>query len=127
MIPPTLDAPPHLQAKIKRLHGLPYICIEEPLDSVNKVVGQLLDGSKIRAAEIEDVWNRALIVDALEQPGAWQGSMATPHELEVLIHAERLFGVDIVDALPIYLAMPRSSYAAWEQRPRVKWPKVRAN
>jgi hypothetical protein len=114
---------------LERLNGLPFVCLKEDLRSVTEVLGTLLDGSKFRAADVERVWNEALIFDAIEEPGAWLNLKAesAPRDVEIMVHAERLFGCEIVRALPIFLGMPKTAYAAFEQRPRVRWPRNTVN
>lgn len=125
MNPPTLT--PEQLRRADRLNGLPYVTIADPFLDRHRVIGKTLAGQSIRAEQCEEIWNQALLVDALEEPGAWQDHFATPEQIEILIHAERLFGCDIMDALPIYLNMPKASYGTWDQRPRVKWPRHPVN
>lgn len=123
MSPSNQGPTPEQLRRSDRLVGLPYVTISNPQAPGHRVVAELLDGSKLRAEVAEELWNRALVIDALEQPGAFQDHFATPAEIEILIHAEKLFGVDIMDALPIWLSMPRTTYGAWDHRPHVKWPR----
>jgi hypothetical protein len=124
---PRMPEPTLAQSKrIELLNGLPYICLHE--NSIgDKVLGQLLDGTKYREMDVERVWNAALVVDTIEAPGAWLDHFATPRDTEIMIHAERLFGCQIIHALPIYLAMDKSNYSRFEARPRKCWPNVRVN
>ena len=118
------------QQRLNLLNGLPFIAMELPPESVHRVVGQLLDGSKIRAEDIERVWNEALIWDCIEGPGAWCNMRATSggvRDVEILVHAEKFFGVEIYDAVSIYLQMEKSTYGLWDKRPRALWPRPRVN
>lgn len=125
-----MNLPQLTPAQLKRsdlLAGLPFVTIADPLHDRGRIVGQLLNGKRLRADDVEHVWNQALVIDALEEPGAWQDHWGTPEQIEILIHAEKLYGCDIVDALPVYLRMPKTTYGSWEHRPRVKWPRPISN
>ncbi len=125
-MPSTPNPSIHQRERIQRLHGLPYICLHEDSTGV-QVIGALLDGTKLREMDVERVWNEALVVDCMEEPGAWLDHFATPRDTEIMIHAERLFGCEIIRALPMYLAMEKSSYDRYEHRPRKLWPRPRVN
>lgn len=86
----------------------------------NLVAGEFPDGSKFRLAEVEDIWNGALCIDAIDGSGAFRKT-SPPAELVVLAEAERRYGCTIEQALPIWLAMPRTAYDRWDDRPRVAW------
>lgn len=125
---PSIPNPTHQQQqRADILNGLPYIALSLHPESVQRVVGKLLDGSEIRAGELERVWNEALIIDFMEgRAGAWLDMKAAtcPRDIEIMLHAEKLFGVDILLALPTYLRMERTNYALWEHRPRALWPRA---
>lgn len=121
------------QAICDRLVGLPYVCLVEDPRSASRYVCQLSNGDKVKAGEIEQIFNAGLIIEALEGRGAATrstaatGGMADKVHGELLAHAERLFGTTISDALPIYMAMERTSFGRLEDRPRVKWPRPQLN
>ena len=123
------------EAALFRLVGLPYVCLVEDVRSASRFVCQLSNGEKVRAAQIEAIFNAGLVVEALEGEGAATRSTALAGAVgrtdrlhgELLAHAQRRFGVTFRDALPIYLAMDRTEYGRWEDRPRVKWPKPAVN
>ena len=121
------------QQALLRLVGLPYVCLVEDTRSASRFVCQLSNGEKVRAAQIEDIFNAGLIIEALEGAGAaTRSTSATAGATdklhgELLAHAERLFGVTLQDAFPVYLGMGRWDYTRWEDRPRVKWPRPVAN
>ena len=107
----------------EKITGLPFVCISLHPAWGHKVVGELLNGSKVRAEYCEELFNAALTVDAIDGPGAWRRDFGPdkPEQLEVMAIAERLYGCSLADALPRWLNMPRSEYFKWENRPRVLW------
>lgn len=121
------------QQALRRLVGLPYVCLVEDPRSASRFICQLSNGEKVRAAQIEDIFNAGLIIEALEGVGAaTRSTSATAGATdklhgELLAHAERLFGMTLQDAFSWYLGMERSDYIRWEDRPRVKWPRPLAN
>lgn len=78
--------------------------------------------------ELEGIFNAGLMVEAMEGPGSAvrqtmdsEGATRLHHEL--IAQAEKMFGVTIQDAMPIWLAMERSTYGNWNERPRVRFPR----
>ena len=112
-----------------RLNGLPFVCLDVPL---HKIMAVLSNGEKVRAVELEEIFNAGLVVEAMEGPGSaarqtMTNEAATRLHHELIARAEQAFGVTIQDALPVYLAMDRHSYARWDERPRVKWSRPTVN
>ena len=125
---PTPNA--HQQSAIDRFVGLPYVCIDSPGAPPHRVVGQLSNGTKVRAHQVEDLWNAALLIEAIEGSGAAKRAgddAAGRLHAELIALAERLFGATVTEALPVYMAMRKYSYGRWEERPRVAWPRVAVN
>ena len=86
----------------------------------------------MKAREIEEIFNAGLVIEAMEGPGSAarqtvDGDGASKLHHEMLAASEKLFGVTIQDALPIYQSMDRYEYGRWEDRPRVKWPRPQVN
>lgn len=82
--------------------------------------------------ELEEIFNAGLVVEAMEGTGAAaRRTLATEEETrahhELIAQAERAFGITIEDAFPIWYAMERTEYAAWNERPRVKWARPQVN
>lgn len=128
----TPEAPAHFKAIADSLVGLPFVCLVEDPRSGSRFVCQLRSGQKVRAVELEEIFNAGLVVEAMEGRGAAaRRSLATEAETqahhELLAQAERAFGISIQDALPLWLAMERHEYARWDERPRVKWPRPQVN
>ena len=96
------------------------MAIYENPDSRKRVAGDLTDGTKFRYAEVEEVFNAALCMDAIDGPGAFRASQP-PGMIIVLARAEALYGLTVEQALPKWLNMPRTAYNAWSERPRVAW------
>ena len=118
------------QKILKSLVGLPYVTLSEHPYFAHKVVGELSNETKVRAEYVEEIWNTALMFDAMDGPGAFRRTVATKKQLEVLAMAERLYGCSITEALPRWLSMPKvadlagTGYQNWAARPRVLWPKA---
>lgn len=120
---------PEQDARAQRLYGLPFVTIGP--DKL-RFICQLSNGEKVRAVELEEIFNGGLILEALEGEGAagrtnLTGDDAQRLHAELLAQAEKAFGVTVRDALPIYLQMERTSYGRWDERPRVRWPRPVAN
>jgi len=64
------------EAALFRLVGLPYVCLVEDVRSASRFVCQLSNGEKVRAAQIEAIFNAGLVVEALEGEGAATRSTA---------------------------------------------------
>ncbi len=105
--------------------GLPCVTLHSPGAIGQQVVAELQNGEEVLRGQIEEIWNAALVVRAIEgdQEFAPAESAAQKLHEELIAVAERLFGVTLSDALPIYLAMERTTYGRWEDRPRVQWPR----
>ena len=117
------------QDMLHRIAGLPYVTLVS--DSL-RFVGELSTGERVRAGQLEEVFNAALIIEAMEGQGsAARGTLgdgiADKVHAELVAMAEKHFGVTIENALAIYLGMERTTYGTWEDRPRVKWPRPVAN
>ena len=108
------------QRFVDSMNGLPFAALEERVLSRSQVVGHLPDGSVLRISNVEDIWNAALCIDAIDGSGAYK-RLAVPFSLFVLAEAERRYGCTLEQALPIWLAMPKTDYDRWEDRPRVAW------
>lgn len=117
MTPSAIDP---RQKHVDSLVGLPFAALHENSRTRERVCGEFPDGSKFRVGEMEDVWNAALCIDAIDGAGAFR-KMAPRAELTVLAAAERRYGCTIEQALPKWLAMPRTAYDRWDDRPRVAW------
>jgi hypothetical protein len=123
---PTLEQ----QKILETLVGLPFVALSEHPAFGHKVVGELSNGSKIRAEYVEELFNAALLFDAIDGSGAYRRTGADETQLEVLAIAERLYGSTLELALPKWLAMPKvtdlagTGYQNWGARPRVLWPKA---
>lgn len=115
---------PEQQKRLEKLVGLPFVILKGMPDHV--ILGELLDGTKVRVDYVHELWNGALCWDAIEGTGAWRRS-ASGVQLQVMAIAERMFGVTLENALPVWLKMPRSEDWNWMNRTRVSWPKVRVN
>lgn len=124
MNPPTPT--PAQQKILSKLVGLPFVVLNLDPSYDHKVVGEMLDGTKVRAEYVHEVWNGALCWDAIEGAGCWRRS-ADSAQLQVLAIAERLFGVRLEAALPVWLQMPRSQYFDWMARPRAVWLRPAVN
>jgi len=124
---------PHVKQKCDELYGLPYVCLAEDPKSVSRYVGQLRNGHKVTADQIEQIFNAGLMLEHIEGRGAATRQVGDPGmganklHAELLALSERLFGSSIEDALPIYLRMSRTEYARWDDRPRVKWAQEQVN
>jgi hypothetical protein len=116
---PPLKADPR-QPIVDRMVGLPFVALQESPLCRMQVAGQYPDGSKFRIGAVEDIWNAALCVDAMDQPGGFR-RIAPPADLVVLAEAERRYGCTLEKALPIWLNMPKTEYDRWDDRPRVAW------
>ena len=120
------------QAICDRLVGLPFVCINEDVRSAQRYYCRLRSGEQARIVELEEIFNAGLVVEAMEGPGAASRQTMASEQLtrlhhELVAQAEKMFGITIQDALPIYLAMDRTEYANWNERPRVKWPRPAVN
>jgi hypothetical protein len=133
MAPAIPEAPPEVQARLYHLVGLPYVCLVEDPKAAERFVCQLRNGTRMSARGVEDIFNAALVIEFLEGSGSATRQTEDPTSgssklhAEMLAQAERLFGIAVREALPIYLAMDRYEYAAWADRPRVKWPRPQVN
>jgi hypothetical protein len=121
-MPLGASAPTAEQQRIlESLVGLPFVvCTRHPAWK-NKVVGEMSNGTKVRAEFVQELFNAALVVDAIDGPGAYRRNMASPEQLEVLAMAERLYGCNLSVALTRWLAMERLEYFDWANRPEVAW------
>jgi hypothetical protein len=126
-----MTPPPNAKQKAAcdRLAGLPFVFIEK---EGHKVIGELSNGEKVRAVELEEVFNAGLCIDAMEGPGAAArqtlvSAEATKLHHELIAKAEAFFGISIRDACPIWLAMEKTFYARWDERPKVRWPRPAVN
>ena len=118
---PSLSATDPRQKIVDSLVGLPFAALGFARTGFRDVVvGEVPDGSKFRIGDVEDVWNMALLIDSFDGPGAFRKGCA-PGALVVLAEAERRYGCTIEQGLPRWLAMPRTTYDRWEDRPRVAW------
>lgn len=116
------------QAICDRLTGLPFVCLNEDVRLAQRFHCILRSGQAVRVVELEEIFNAGLVVEAMEGPGsAARQAMAseplTRLHRELIAQAEKMFGISIREALPIYLAMERTVYSNWNERPRVKWPR----
>jgi hypothetical protein len=123
---------PQQQAICERLVGLPFVCYVESVQAAQRFFCQLRSGEKARIVELEEIFNAGLVVEAMEGPGSAvrqtmdsEGATRLHHEL--IAQAEKMFGITIQDALPIWLAMDRTTYGNWNERPRVRWPRPLVN
>jgi hypothetical protein len=121
-----------MKLRADSLVGLPYVCLVEDARSGSRFVCQLRSGQKMRAREVEEIFNAGLLIEAMEGPGSAarqtvEADGASKLHAEMLAAAEKLFGITIQDAFPIYQAMDRYEYGRWEDRPRVKWPRPQVN
>ena len=105
----------------ERLVGLPFVCISNAPG--HRVVGELENGSTVRADYCEEVFNAGLCIDAIDGSGAYS-RMADSVQLQVLALAEREYGDTLLSALPKWLSMEKTNYERWENRPRKVWPRV---
>jgi len=128
----TPEPSPRQQAIANSLVGLPFVGLVDSVKQAQRWICQLSNGVKVRAVELEEVFNAGLMIDAMEGPGAaarqaltGTGAAALHHEL--IRQAEKAYGVTIADALPTWLKMERSEYSSWNERPRVKWPRPTVN
>jgi hypothetical protein len=127
------EAPAQIKAIADSLVGLPFVCLVEDPRSAARVVCQMRNGTKLTAAQIEETFNAGLVIEAIEGAGAATRQTEDPTSggskihAEILSHAERLFGISIREALPLYLQMQRYEYVSWADRPRVKWPRPQVN
>lgn len=120
------------QFAVERLVGLPFVCLVDSPAQAQCFCCQLSSGQKVRIVELEEIFNAGLVIDAMEGPGAaarqaLTGTGAAKVHYELLNQAERKFGTTIDAALPVWLAMERTSYGNWDERPRVRWPKALVN
>ena len=118
---------PEQQKKLESLCGLPFVCLSLNPNHQLRVVGNFVDGSPVRINYVENLWNGALIFDAMESSGAWRRTIATGPELQVLAIAERLFGVTLEQALPIFLLLEKTEGVNFDNRPRKIWPRPVVN
>lgn len=109
------------QKVLSSLVGLPFVVCSLHPAWKHKVVGELSNGTKVRAEYAQEVFNAGLVVDAIDGPGAWRRNMATPEQLEVMAIAERLYGCNLSVALTRWLSMERLEYFDWANRPEVVW------
>ena len=122
----TSEPNPIQQAICDRLVGLPYITLYAPNAPKHQIVAEMANGQqKVRLGLIEDVFNAALVILAIEggQHFAPAQTAAEKFHEELLATAERLYVTTLADALPIYLGMKRTTYGTWADRPRVQWPR----
>lgn len=125
--------PSHQQKAIcDRIVGLPFVCFVESVQAAQRFCCKLRSGETARIVELEEIFNAGLMVEAMEGSGAAarqtmdsEGATRLHHEL--IAQAEKMFGVTIQDALPIWLGMQRTTYGNWNERPRVKWPRPAVN
>jgi len=115
---------PEQQKRLEKLVGLPFVVLANLPDHL--IVGELLDGTKVRVEYVHELFNGALCWDAVDGSGSWRRA-ASGVQLQVMALAERLFGVALENALPIWLKMPKAQDWDWMNRTRVFWPKVRVN
>ena len=127
----TPSEPTFRQKKIlDSLVGLPFVCLSTNQAHGRRIVAALRNGTQVRAEYAEEVFNAALMFDAMDGTGAYRRTVANQAQLEVLAVAERLYGCTVEVALVKWLAMPRVSdlvgtgYQNWGDRPRVVWPKA---
>lgn len=114
------------QAICDRLVGLPFLCINEDVRAAQRFYCRLRSGERARVVELEEIFNAGLVIEAMEGPGAASRQTMASEQLthlhhELIAQAEKMFGITIREALPIYLAMERTTYGNWDERPRVKW------
>lgn len=83
MTPSAIDP---RQKHVDALVGLTFASICHNVRMRNLVAGEFPDGSKFRLSDVEDVWNGALCIDAIDGAGAFR-KMAPPAELVVLAEA----------------------------------------
>lgn len=116
---------PIQQAICDRLVGLPFVTVHAPNSPGHNVVAELANGMKVRRAEIEQIFNAALVILAIEGGQHFAPAQTAAEKLheELLATAERLYGTTLADALPIYMGMKRTTYGTWDDRPRVQWPR----
>ena len=87
--------------------GLPFMLLPgRPAD--HAVVATTKDGTKVRARQIEGIFNDALLLNALKGVGVYEKTCNT-FWLEVLSLAETLYGETIADAIGIWVTLPRHS------------------
>jgi hypothetical protein len=127
----TPNPSPAQQVIRDRIVGLPFVCYVESVQAAQRYFCQVR-GQSIRVVELEEIFNAGLVVEAMEGCGAAaRQAMGTEAETrihhELLAQAEKMFGITIQDALPIWLAMERTTYGNWNERPRVKWPRPTVN
>ena len=104
------------------LIGVPYIVLSLNDAHEHRVIAELQDGTKIRAFEVEKVFNDALLIDSIEGPGAYRRQFGKP-ENAILTQAEHSFGVDLLTAVPMWQTMQRTNLELpWERRQRALWP-----
>lgn len=90
---------PEKKAKIDAQIGKPFVRLPgEP--SQHKVVGETSDGFKVRVAAVEMVWNDALLMNAIEGDGTYEGLYPLDEnggiggrQRQILELARKLYGV----------------------------------
>jgi hypothetical protein len=128
----TPNPSPQQQAVCNRIVGLPFVCFVESVQAAQRYYCRLRSGEQARIVELEEIFNAGLVVEAMEGEGAaarqaMDSEPATRLHHELIAQAEKMFGTTIQDALPVWLAMERTTYGNWNERPRVKWARPAVN
>ena len=105
--------------KVRQLNGLPFVALHAK-KGCQTFAGELSTGEKFTIEHCEQAFNGALCLDAIDGPGAHE-HIYPPPSLEILAEAERRYGNTVEQALLRWVAMPKTEYERWEERPRVLW------
>jgi hypothetical protein len=104
---------PQKQAVMDSMVGRPFVLLPgKPAGHV--VMGESWGGQKLRAAEVQQVWNDMLLMDAIQGKGFYLRH-ARPTEAACIEVAERFYGMSASDAVTHWLALGRTYKA-------VEWP-----
>lgn len=127
----TPNPSPQQQAICDRIVGLPFVCYVQDVRAAQRHFCQVR-GQAIRIVELEEIFNAGLVVEVMEGPGAaarqvMDTEQTTRLHHELIAQAEKMFGATIQDALPVWLAMERTTYGNWNERPRVRWTRPVVN
>jgi hypothetical protein len=88
----------------------------------HKAVWEFEDGTKMRAGHVMQVWNDALLMDAIEgRPGAF-AEHAEPNAKRCLWLAEMLYGLTYGEMYAAWLTIPKyTTPCIWKQGAK-EWP-----
>ena len=95
-----------MRAKCDPLVGMPFVLLPgTPANHV--VVGETWDGTKLRAEQVQMVWNDMLLMDAIAGVGSYASHSLNALEKAALEIAERLYGISAAAAVPKWLMYPK--------------------